>query len=107
MNKLFNFALRKLFPVFDIEKTLTADKVGRLYLNGEMVVAKQKDSLKNQARLLKNTQIWDILTNSLKLQAQMMMFNKSENLQDFMNGKMVLYTISVMENIIKTIEDAK
>ncbi len=104
---LLNYALRELFPVFSVDKTLTANKLGHLFLNGELVTGKQKDSLKAQARMIRNTQIWEILTASVKLQAQQLMFKDSKDLQDFLNGKMILYTISVQENIIKKIEDAK
>lgn len=105
---LLNYTLRHLFPiVFNVDKTLTASKTGHLFLNGELVTGKQKDSLKAQARMLRNTQIWEILTASIKFQAQQLMFKDSKDLQDFLNGKMMLYTISVQENIIKKIEDAK
>ncbi len=104
---LLNYALRHLFPVFKAERVLTANKIGNLFLDGELVVGKQKDSLKAQVRMLRNTQIWEVLTDSLKHQAQKILFNDSKDLQDVLNAKMMLYTISVQENIIKTIEEAK
>lgn len=104
---LLNKCLEQLFPIFKVEKTLTASKSGHLFLGGELVSGKQKDSLKAAARMFRNTQLWEILTATLKFQAEKIMFNESKNDQDLLNGKMVCYTISVMENIIKKIEEAK
>ncbi len=104
---LFNKTLEHLFPIFKVEKVLTASKSGHLFLGGELVTEKQKNSLKGQVRMLRNTQIWEVLTESLKHQAQKLAFNDSKDLQDLMNAKMILYTISVQENILKKIEDAR
>ncbi len=105
--KFLNYMLRHLFPVFKMEKVLTASKSGHLFLNTELVQEKQKASLKGEARMLRNTQIWEILTASMKHQAQKIAFDDSTTLQDLMNAKMMLYTVSVMENIVKKIEEVK
>ncbi len=104
---LLNKYLAYLFPVFKADKVLTASKSGHLYLNGELVTEKQKNSLKGQVRMFRNTQIWEIMTDTLKFQAQKLAFNESKDLQDLMNAKMMCYTISVQENILKRIEEAK
>ncbi len=104
---LLNKALSHLFPVFEMDRVFTADKQGHLFLNGELVTDKQKGSLKGEVRMFKNTQIWDILSASLKYQAQKLAFNESKDLQDLLNAKMVLWTISVQEGILKKIEESK
>lgn len=104
---IFNKALQYYFPVFKAEKVLTANKIGHLFLGGELVSGKQKDSLKAQARMIRNTQIWEVMTASLKQQAQRKMFVEAKDLQDVMIGKTMCYTIEVMENIIKKIEEAR
>lgn len=104
---LLNLALRHLFPIFSVDKVLTASKSGHLFLNGELVTEKQKNSLKAQARMFRNTQLWEVMTITLKAQAQKLAFNDSKDFQDLLNAKMMLYTIEVQENIIKKIENAK
>lgn len=105
--RLLNYALRHLFPVFKVEKVLTANKLGYLFLGGELLAPKQRESLKAQVRMVRNSQIWDIMSNTLKHQAQKLAFDDSQTLQDLLNAKMILYTISVQENIIKMIENSK
>ncbi len=105
--RLLNYALRHLFPVFKMDKVMTASKSGHLFLNGELVTEKRKDSLKAQVRMVRNTEIWEILENSLKHQAQKLAFDDSKELQDLLNAKMILYTISVQENILKKIEEVR
>lgn len=105
--RLLNYALRFLFPVFRMDKVLTASKSGHIFLNGELVTEKRKHSLKAQVRMMRNTELWEILSDTLKHQAQKLAFDDSKDLQDLLNAKMMLYTISVQENIIKKIEEAK
>jgi hypothetical protein len=103
--KLINYALRKLFPIFEVENVLTVSKSGHLFLNGEVVQEKQKNSLKAQARMLRDSGLWEIMAASLKHRAQKIAFDESQTLQDLLNAKMILYTISVQENMIKNIEN--
>lgn len=105
--RILNYLFRHLFPLFKVEKVLTASKAGQLYLNGELVTMKRRQSLEAQVRMMRNTEIWEILTSSVKQQAQKLAFNDSKDLQDLLNAKMMLYTISVQENILKKIEDTK
>ncbi len=99
--------LAHLFPVFEIEKVLTVSKSGHLFLNGQIVTEQQKQSLQAAARMFRNTQLWEVLTSSLKSQAQKLAFNQSKDLQDLLNAKMILYTVDVQENILKKIEGAR
>ncbi len=103
MNRMFEY----LFPIHTVDKIVTYNKQGYLYLNGVLLSPEQRSNLKSEARMFKNTQIWDILSATLKHQAQKLAFNDSKDLQDLLNAKMILYTISVQENILKKIEDAK
>ncbi len=103
LNKVFYH----LFPIFKAEYVLTASKSGHLFLNGELVTEKEKHSLKAQARMMRNTRIWEIMSATLKSQAQQVMFKEAKDLQDVINGKVMCYTIEVMENILKKIEEAK
>jgi len=104
---LLRKALSHLFPVFRMDKVVTADKQGHLFINGELVTDKQKGSLQAAVRMFRNTELWEIVTATLKYQAQQLAFNESKDLQDLLNAKMMLYTISVQENILKKIEKAK
>lgn len=94
-------------PSINLEFVLTSDKQGHLFLNGEIIDGTKQKELIHEASLFKNTKIWDILSNTLKHNAQLTMFNNAKDTQDLMNGKAILYTISTQENIIKTIERSR
>lgn len=105
--RLLNWALKKLFPVFNLENVLTVDKAGRLYLNKKLVDGKKLANLKEQVRLVKNSELWSIMSETLLYQAQQTMFNESKTLQDLMNGKMICYTVDVQSKILEKIDKAK
>lgn len=102
-NKMFSY----LFPITGLDKVVTVNKQGFLYLNGNLLTPEQRSTLKAEVRLFRNTQVWDILSSSLKYQGQKLAFNDSKELQDLLNAKMILYTVSVQENILKKIENSK
>jgi len=103
LNRMFEY----LFPIHVMDKVLTYNKQGYLYLNGVLLSPTERSNLQNELRYFQNTQLWDILSASLKHQAQKLAFNESKDVQDLLNAKMILYTISVQENILKKIDQAK
>jgi hypothetical protein len=105
--KMFNWALKKLFPIFKLENVLTANKAGVLFLDQKPIEGKKLANLKEQARLLKNGDLWIILTETMMFQAQRIMFNESKDFQDLINGKMVLYTLDVLQKTIEKIDKTK
>jgi hypothetical protein len=105
--KLFNWALAKLFPIFKLENVLTVNKAGTLFLDQKPIDSKRLANLKEQARLLKNGDLWVILTETMMFQAQRIMFNESKDFQDLINGKVVLYTLDVLQKTIDKIDKAK
>ena len=90
-----------------MDKVLTTSKSGHLFLNGELITDRQRGELQAAVRMFRNTYLWEIMTDTLKHQAQKLAFNDSKDLQDLVNAKMVLWTISVQEGIIKKIENSK
>jgi len=104
---LINLALKHLFPIVEVNEILTSGRQGQLFLGGVPIEKKKLADLQHEVRLFRNTAIWGIISNTLKHQAQLTMFTKSQDYQDLMNGKMILYTIDVQENIIAKIENAK
>jgi hypothetical protein len=105
--KIFNWALVKLFPIFKLENVLTVNKAGVLFLDQKPIDGKKLANLKEQARLLKNGDLWVILTETMMFQAQRIMFNESKDFQDLINGKMILYCIDILQKSIDKIDKAK
>lgn len=78
-----------------------------LYLHNKALEDAEVKNLQQEIRHLKSLWIWKIITETLKDQAQQVMFTKSKDYSDMVAGKMMLYNLGVQENIIKMIEDYK
>lgn len=76
------------------------DTAGNVYLGGEKVTDQLAKELKQEANIMKELRLWNILTNTPKHQAKEVMFTKSKTFDDMMAGKMMLYTVDVQENIV-------
>lgn len=98
--------LRQMPPIVDLEKVLTSNPSGQLFLNGVAIDKKKLEQLKGEVVMFSNSLLWDVVTNTLIHQAQKVMFNSSETLQDFMNGKTICYTIGVQQKILQKIDRA-
>jgi len=83
-----------------LEDILTMDKQGNIYLGGEKLDVTVARNLKEEAIFLGESQLWKLLTNTLRDQAQKVMFEQSTSYDDMRNGKMMLYNINVQEKII-------
>lgn len=100
---IFKKLTKHLLPVVDMERVLTSDKKGNLYLNGVIIEAKKYSELEQEVTLFRNSALWDLLQNTLKHQAQVNMFEKSKTVDDILFAKAILYTLDVQEKIIKLI----
>ncbi len=105
--RFINYALRHLFPVVEIEQVLTSNKQGQLFLNGVSIDHQKLADLQSEVMLFRNTKIWGIMSNTLRHQAQLIIFKEAKDLQDVMNGKMILYTLDVQQKIVDLIDKAK
>jgi len=103
----FNWSCRHLFPIFNLENVLTVNKAGQLFLNDKPIDSKKLANLREQVRLIKHSDLWIVLHDSMMYQAQRIMFNESKDFQDLLNGKMVLYTLDVLNKTIEKIDKAK
>lgn len=96
------------FPlVVDMDKTVKTNAKGELFLNGVIVPKDRVDSLKREAVAFRNSELWEIMTNTIAHQAEEAGWKKSENFQDLLNSKVMVRTIDIQKNIIKSIENAK
>lgn len=92
-------------PIIDVEKVIT-EKNGKIYLNQVLIDPKKLADLKQEVHLIRNTSLWDLLTNTLFDQAFTAGWNKSKNWEDLLTGKTITYTIDVQQKIIEKIEKA-
>lgn len=107
IEKIKNWLAAQLFCAIDPKQVLKQSKTGVLTIDGEIVGNEEMRSLQNEVKFLTHTRVWKILTETLKEQAEKIMFEKSTSFDDMKTGKMMLYNLNVQQQIIKIIESYK
>lgn len=107
--KLENKLLKKIsnaIVVDDIIKVRSVrDKFGRaidikFYHRGQELSPLELRNLREEVIFIKNSQLWEIITNSLKEEARKAMNENALTFDDMRSGKLLLYAISLQEKII-------
>lgn len=93
--------------IVDIEKTIKVSPRGELYLNDVLMPQDKVDQLKREVIGIRNSLLWEIMTNTIAHQAEEAGWKKSENFQDLLNAKVMARTIDIQKKILKSIENAK
>lgn len=101
--KTKNDLLKEYFCAIVTSDIISVDKMGRIKIDGELITEGEAASLYEEAKFLLESRLYKILISTPKSQAMEIMYNKSETFDDMRNGKMMLYNLSLQENIIKAI----
>lgn len=99
--KLKNLLLKKICNVVIDDDLIKYDvKSDRFNFKGKWLDVNSLRNLKEEAKLIKSTMLWKIITNSLREEARLTMNEKAKDFNDMMFGKMALYVIALQEKII-------
>lgn len=83
----------------------TADKGERqLYLNHKLIEDNELDDLKSQVTFFRQSSLWKVLNETVRVQAQELMFTKSKTIEDLTFGKAMLYDLGIQNKILDLIE---
>ena len=105
--ELKGYLLKNVYCSIDPLNVFTHNKAGLLMCNGEQLTEAEISSLQEEIKFLTKTRIWGILTNTLKDMARQTMCENSQTWDDMLTGKMMLFNISIQENVLKLIQDYK
>lgn len=96
-SKLRNYLLKKVFLALAEEDVVPWNNLP----------IGEKDVLIAEAKLIRDSRLWERLTVSSKIGAQKLMFEKSKTIDDMVFGKALLYTIDMLDKRLKTISKFK
>lgn len=103
--KIINKLLKKYCNVIIDDDIIKYDIKGdKLMLKGKWLDERELRNLKEEAKLIKSTMLWKIITNSVREEARLTMNERAKDFNDMMFGKMALYVISLQEKIINKIK---
>lgn len=101
--RLINVLVKNLFNTItkdDILEFQGKDTGGNpiVFYKGKRLEAEKTMALKESARILKESQLWKCLESEIKYVSNLRMFEKGQNTDDILAGKMALYVLEVINN---------
>ena len=94
---LINFILKDVFNTIDVEDVLRIKGTNVWEHKGRNLTPDEVNLLREEARIFKNSKLWEILKNELKYHAQKSMFEKSQTPQDIVAAKLLIYLTDVIQ----------
>jgi hypothetical protein len=107
MKLIKKWLLTQLFNSISVDEVITISKSGIVFINGVQITNSEKTNLRLEAELLEKTRLWKILTDTISDHAEKRMFINSTKWEDVLAGKMALYNISIIKNIVKLLQSIK
>lgn len=105
-NRLINWLLRKTLNAVVLEDIITTDK-GILKIGGRVPERTELQALQAEAKAMEGFQLWKIMNETLRAEAIDRGWNKSASYEDLKSGKLMIYSLDVMESIIKVMKNKK
>jgi hypothetical protein len=105
-NRLLNWLLRRTINPVIPQDIIKVDK-GVIYIGGIKTEDTELRSLQAEAKAMENFAIWRIMNETLRAEAIDRGWNKSTTYDDLKTGKLMIYSLDVMESIINIIKRQK
>lgn len=92
---------------FPASNVIKQSQDGRVYLGGHLIADSEVTSLKAEAKALTQMRLWDVFHSTVGETARQTMFEKSQDFNDMLTGKLMLYNLEKLNAIVKTIDGLK
>ena len=74
---------------------------------GKRISPVQVKNLQDEVKMLEQTQLWKLFTETLKHEAEMRMFTNAKTTEDLFWGKAILHAIGILKSICTSIRNAE
>lgn len=88
-------------------KSVFSEKNGTIYLGGEPVGTDLLDTLKDEARMIANSELWRILHATIINESSNMALQKSTTWEHVQTAKMLFYWDTIMNKLLSALEAVK
>lgn len=100
--------LIEMLGFVDYKSVITVNnKTGKVFIGKEEIDEARLVNLRNEADFLSKTEIWKLLSETIRYYAYEKMFIKSESLNDLMSGKMWLFHLDTQQKILEMFKNYK
>lgn len=89
---------------FDIREVISQTQDGTIYIGGQKASDVELSSLKQEAKALKEMRLYEIFQSTVGEVARQKMFEQSQDFNDMLAGKAMLYSLDKLGKIVKAID---
>lgn len=108
LQKLLAYKVKSIDPNYVFQGIMGQDGATITYkLAGKKINPTQLATLRTEAQVFEKMQLYKIITETLRNQAHLKLFEKMNSLDDSHFGKAMLQAITVIETIVSNIEKAQ
>ena len=100
--KFIDWIIKDLFVVID-ERDIFYTENGVAYFGGKPLAPEDYERLRTDAERFRKSYLWQVLSRKLKWEATDAIANRSKTTDDIVGGKLLLYLVKVIENVIDQI----
>lgn len=100
--ELRNELLKELFNAVTADDVLRYES-GKLYVADKVLPEADILDIVSGAKSIRDMFVWQMLIRDMKYQANRMMYENSQSVDDMQFGKAVLYAVDVQENKLKNL----
>ena len=102
--RLINALTRTLIPLVEDKEIISFNKQGDVFIGTTKLTETELNTLRQEAKFLKESQIWKIINIYFTQLAKKKLFEESKDIDDLLFAKTMLYTLSVQNIILDKIK---
>ena len=104
--KIANYLLKHLFNTVTADDILVYNPNDKTFQVADKTLpAGDKQDIISGARSIKNMYVWKMINKDMKYQSNKAIYEKSENVDDILFGKAILYTLDVIDRKLKKLSE--
>ena len=106
--KIANYILKHLFNTITANDILVYNPNDKTFQVADKVLpAGDSQDIVSGARSIRNMYVWEMINKDMKYQSNKIIYEKSENEDDMIFGKAVLYSLDVIDKKLKNLSNTK
>lgn len=99
---LIQYLVRNLLAAVSINDLLTVTNHG-LFIGGRKLSTDEEAQLISEAKSIKDSIVWQVMTNDIRYQANLLMFEKGTDGDKTMFGRAMLYNLEILEKFMSNV----
>lgn len=104
--KVANYILKNLFNTITADDILVYNPNDKTFQVADKALpAGDRQDIISGARSIRNMYVWEMINKDMKYQSNKITYEKSENTDDMIFGKAILYSLDVIDKKLKSLSE--